>query len=115
MSYKSMFEIIRKEMEMQVENEVYKAVQKYDIHVDKEELIKALKYDRGQYEKGYWDAKEELFDRINTLERDKIALEKALDKACERLETYDMLITDCDNKYYWKAEKWKEDLMSDES
>ena len=29
------------------------------IKVDKDELIKALKYDRGQYEKGYEDAKAE--------------------------------------------------------
>lgn len=35
------------------EDNVYKAVQQYGINVDKEELIRALQYDRQQYEKGY--------------------------------------------------------------
>lgn len=39
------------------DNEVFKAVQAVNIEVDKDELIKALKYDRGQYEKGYWDGR----------------------------------------------------------
>lgn len=34
---------------------VYSAVLKYGISVDEGELIKALKYDRGQYKKGYDD------------------------------------------------------------
>lgn len=37
------------------ERNIYRAVQKYDIHVDKEELIKALNYDRQQYQKGFDD------------------------------------------------------------
>ena len=40
---------------MQLEGEVMKAVQKVGVTVDKEELLKALKYDREQYEKGYRD------------------------------------------------------------
>lgn len=35
------------------ENEIFRAVQNVGISVDKEELLKALRYDRGQYEKGY--------------------------------------------------------------
>lgn len=54
---------------------------------------------------------EELF---NTLKRDNSALKSALDKACERLEVYDMLATDDDDLFYWKAERWKEELMKDE-
>lgn len=30
-----------------------RAVESVDIHVDPEELLKALQYDRGQYQKGY--------------------------------------------------------------
>lgn len=37
------------------ENEVVKAVRSVNIKVDKEELLKALAYDRNQYEKGYAD------------------------------------------------------------
>ena len=41
--------------EMDVENGIVKAVQKVGFDVDKEELTKALQYDRGQYDKGYKD------------------------------------------------------------
>ena len=34
-------------------------IRKYDVKVDKDELVKALKYDRNQYEKGYADGKKE--------------------------------------------------------
>ena len=41
------------DMCLKMENDVYTAVQNVGIYVDKEELIKALSYDRGQWEKGY--------------------------------------------------------------
>ena len=53
--YKFPIEIIRKEAEIKIGNDVFKPIQEYGIKVDKDELIKALKYDRGQYEKGYKD------------------------------------------------------------
>lgn len=56
--WKSPIEIteeITKQMNMVVENGIIKAVQRVGIDVDKEELLKALQYDRGQYEKGYQD------------------------------------------------------------
>ena len=34
---------------------VYQAVSKIGVEVDKEELLKALKYDRDQYQRGYSD------------------------------------------------------------
>ena len=36
-----------------VESEVIRAVNKFAVYVDKEELVKALNYDRNQYNKGY--------------------------------------------------------------
>ena len=57
--YKSPIELIYEDTQYQIEEGIYKAVQKVDIKVDREELIKALEYDRGQYEKGYEDAKAE--------------------------------------------------------
>lgn len=42
------------------ENQIVQAVQNCGINVDKEELTKALMYDRHQYEKGYADAKAEM-------------------------------------------------------
>ena len=57
--YESPITRIYKDMETQIvkdgENQIFQAIQKCDIVVDKQELIKALQYDRGQYEKGYND------------------------------------------------------------
>lgn len=53
--YQSPIEIITKQMRTQFEDNVFKAIQDYGIVVDKEELIKALQYDRDQYAKGYAD------------------------------------------------------------
>ena len=58
--YKSPIDIIYGQMETQMEGDILRAVQKYGINVDKEELIRALQYDREQYNKGYADAKAEL-------------------------------------------------------
>ena len=62
--YKPPIEIIMKEvcqkMDEDFENAVFKAVRKVGINVDKEELLKALIYDRGQYDKGYEDAMNEV-------------------------------------------------------
>lgn len=43
-----------------VDGAIYKAVLDVGVQVDKEELLKALQYDRNQYEKGYLDAKSEV-------------------------------------------------------
>lgn len=43
------------------------AVQNVGIDVDKEELLKALKYDRNQYEKGYKDGKKDIIREIHKI------------------------------------------------
>ena len=48
------------------EEEVYKAIVRYGINVDKEELIKALEYDRQQYEKGFEDGRKSV--KIDAIE-----------------------------------------------
>lgn len=57
--YESPIKVIVEEVYAQTlkqqENDIWKAIQKYDINVDKEELVMALQYDRHQYEKGYAD------------------------------------------------------------
>lgn len=53
--YESPIRMIVSEMETQMEKDTLTAIQRYGIDIDKEELIKALNYDRGQYEKGYRD------------------------------------------------------------
>lgn len=42
-----------------MENHIFESVQSVGVMVDKDELIKALEYDRQQYEKGYQDGKRE--------------------------------------------------------
>lgn len=48
---------IRKQIDEQIEEAVWSEVTKVGVNVNKEELIRALKYDRNQYEKGYADGK----------------------------------------------------------
>ena len=58
--YKSPIDTVISDIVTGEENAVMRAVVKCGINVDKDELVKALAYDRGQYEKGYADAKAEL-------------------------------------------------------
>ena len=58
--YNSPIEIIMNNLQTEIENQMVKAVQNVGITVDKEELLKALNYDREEYEKGYVDAKSEI-------------------------------------------------------
>lgn len=53
---------IAKRFTEQTENLIYQEVRNVGVCVDKEELIKALQYDRNQYEKGYADAMRVLED-----------------------------------------------------
>ena len=53
--WKSPIEISYDEILSKFEDGVFREVQNVGIKVDKEELIKALRYDRGQYEKGFID------------------------------------------------------------
>lgn len=47
---------IQQNIQQDLEKKVIESIGKYEIKVDKEELIKALEYDRNQYIKGYNDA-----------------------------------------------------------
>lgn len=57
--YKSPITIYQNQMEKKVENEIFKAIKSFHVDIDKEELLKALKYDRAQYQQGYEDARAE--------------------------------------------------------
>ena len=62
--YESPIKIIYWQMQTQMEGDILKAVMRTDIQVDKEELLRALQYDRAQYERGfaagYMNAQQEL-------------------------------------------------------
>lgn len=46
---------VHKEIVKQQDKDLYRFIQKMSVDIDKDELIKALKFDREQYEKGYKD------------------------------------------------------------
>ena len=53
--YESPIKVYQNEMKTKMDNDIFEIVQSYSISVDKAELVKALKYDRQQYEKGFKD------------------------------------------------------------
>ena len=59
MSWESPIDVytIANEMTTALDNEIVTVVQRYGFDVNKEELTKALQYDRGQYEKGFRDGR----------------------------------------------------------
>ena len=67
--YESPINIITGQIKTNYEDEIFRAVQNVGINVDREELLKALEYDRGQYEKGYnnaiYDLKINFFCELN--------------------------------------------------
>ena len=83
MSYKSPIEIVYGDLKSQIEGDIYSVVQSYGINVDKHELIKALEYDRDQYDKGYADAKAEM--QTAKVKRPESTLEQhQWDGTCEK-------------------------------
>lgn len=58
--YNSPIELFRGDMNVELEGTILKAVANVGVNVNKEELLKALNYDRKQYEKGYQDAMNEV-------------------------------------------------------
>lgn len=51
--YDSPIRTIASQIEMSMDGEILKACQRAGVDVNKAELVKALEYDRGQYEKGF--------------------------------------------------------------
>ena len=57
--YESPIKVVQGELETQLEGEILKAVHLVGVAVDRDELIRALRYDREQYQKGFDDARED--------------------------------------------------------
>lgn len=77
-SYKPLVEIIARDAKMKIEGDVLKAIHSYGIKVDKDELAKALQYDRDQYRQGFVDGCQSsmvevvrmVFDEINAIKKE---------------------------------------------
>ena len=71
MSYKSPIDVVIDDMQLQFrdafDDAIVRAVQNVNITVDKDELIKALKHDRQQYDRGYADGEWEMFSLITSV------------------------------------------------
>lgn len=65
--WRSPIEEIIQTVENQYEENLFKSIQKVEIVVDREELIKALAYDRDQYEKGYADGMRDAVDKLRAI------------------------------------------------
>jgi hypothetical protein len=82
MNYKSPIETINQQVQAKFEGDVMELIHSYGINVDKDELVKALKYDRDQYRKGFEDGckgatdrikaevAREIFEEINTIKKE---------------------------------------------
>lgn len=69
------------DIQTKIENDIMTCVASYGIDVDKEELLKALAYDRDQYDKGYTDGYRDAMERIrSTMENVYNALGSMLEK-----------------------------------
>ena len=94
--YQSPIELIMGQQRTQLEDNIVRAVQAVNIYVDRDELIKALQFDRDQYNKGYIDGVKALAqqfkDRLGTImyvthvaNEDPTDLNS--DDACELIDT----------------------------
>ena len=98
--YETIINITTGQVVYEMEGEILRAVQRCGIDVNKDELVKALQYDREQYDKGYQDG----------LNADKwIPCSEELPPQPKRnpmfegrqLELY--LVTECSSEYPWRA------------
>lgn len=62
--HESTIELMYGAIRSEIEGSVYKAVQDVGIKVNKEELLRALMYDRQQYEKGFKDGMQAALEKI---------------------------------------------------
>lgn len=67
LNYQSPVNIVYQGLQSKFEGDIYQAIQSYGVHVDKDELIKALQYDRDQYKKGFADG---CIDRTGALKKE---------------------------------------------
>ena len=84
--YESPIKIITGKMQTQIDGDIYKAVQNVGINVDRVELLKALEYDRGQYEEGFREGEKHTLRQIENLlpEWLYVAIKENLIKAGEQ-------------------------------
>ena len=97
MTYKSPVETIRQQVQAKFEGDVMELIHSYGINVDKDELIKALQYDRDQYRKGFADGRKGMMDKIKAeVAREIIA---DLREQINGYENIDIILDRIEKKY----------------
>lgn len=64
--YESPIQVIQSDLKIEYENECLKAVQRVVFDVNRDELLRALQYDRCQYSVGYQDGYVDAVDEFAT-------------------------------------------------
>ena len=103
LGYESPIQTIIGQMRMEYENGIYKAIQERGVTVDKDELIKALQYDRNQYDKGYINGYNRKASEVARAIFDNIRILGHIDfdgNVCIRKDSFDEL-----KKKYTESEK----------
>jgi hypothetical protein len=62
--YKSPIELIYSDINHKIDDKIYAAIVSVGVNVDKDELVRALRYDRNQYEEGYVDGITAFVERL---------------------------------------------------
>ena len=79
--YESPINLMVGDIEMQMvqkqEQTIFNAIRKCSVDVDKDELVKALNYDRNQYSKGYKDGVNDALNKV------RVKVER-LQKMCDK-------------------------------
>jgi hypothetical protein len=84
MNYQSPIDVVYQGFQTKLEGDIFEAIQSYGVYVDKDELVKALKYDRDQYRKGFEDGCKGATDRI------KAEVAREIFEEIERKITHDI-------------------------
>lgn len=89
--YESPIKIVIGQMRVEQENNTFKAVQECGVDVNKEELEKALRYDRDQYRKGYADGYDDGYYRkasdvaLEVITEVETVFDEMIDEATDQL------------------------------
>ena len=108
MAYESPIQVLLTNLETQLEGEILTATRKVGVHVDRDELIRALKYDRDQYQKGYRDGQSEtaMLSRLYRWSDDHgggLVIASSVEEAREKLVARYSRYNRTDNFVIWKA------------
>lgn len=91
-----MINIYMQDVSAKIEEETLGVIKKMGVDVNKEELIKALNYDRQQYEKGYEDGKKDADRSAPKTYKEWVELECKFCRSHERGDTlYESADWDC--------------------